>query len=179
MVGLPDNGVGEDTKSLNTLSGGHPLGGSRRQSLARRPSQVSIPSQVGILLVAEMSKLSPSYCEVSIPSQVGILLVVKVCGRIRRPGVGLNTLSGGHPLGGSDLCEFAEMDDCGSQYPLRWASSWWEPDSRRAELLRAAVSIPSQVGILLVDSISKAKAAGDVSQYPLRWASSWWRRRPR
>ncbi len=37
------------------------------------------------------------------------------------------------------------------------------------------VSIPSQVGILLVEEANYFREFIRKSQYPLRWASSWWR----
>ncbi len=62
---------------------------------------VSIPSQVGILLVAYWQRPLRDYAiEVSIPSQVGILLVGALCGLREIQYYRLNTLSGGHPLGG-------------------------------------------------------------------------------
>ncbi len=61
---------------LNTLTGGHPLGGSCSSAVLDESRDVSIPSQAGILLAG----LPPP------PSQDGW--------------VGLNTLTGGHPLGG-------------------------------------------------------------------------------
>ncbi len=62
--------------------------------------QVSIPSQAGILLAVELHVERPADHQVSIPSQAGILLAVDP-----GPVVGwqldrLNTLTGGHPLGG-------------------------------------------------------------------------------
>ncbi len=188
---------------LNTLSGGHPLGGSRLRIALRRlgivsiPSQVgillvvgvrlggreplgvSIPSQVGILLVgaSEKKKYSvedrsqyplrwasswwgaPLYIwfapgKVSIPSQVGILLVDFCLAMDQAAGTtGLNTLSGGHPLGGDCHAVVYDADGILSQYPLRWASSWWQS----AGFTIARTDKPSQ--------------------YPLRWASSWWRAR--
>ena len=113
----------------------------------------------------------------------------------------LNTLSGGHPLGGVALGYLAMFWN-ESQYPLRRASSWRTSPSSgpvptspvsipsQAGILLAGkadaiglssnvVSIPSQAGILLAgetlvpDSVPPAR-----SQYPLRRASSW-RGRPR
>ncbi len=63
---------------------------------------VSIPSQVGILLVVFRVILEPEGIEVSIPSQVGILLVGYSHCDVNDCAGGLNTLSGGHPLGGGD-----------------------------------------------------------------------------
>ena len=64
------------TTCLNTLSGGHPLGGQNMQRC------VSVP-------------------RVSIPSQAGILLAAAVLARTKSRHRRLNTLSGGHPLGGA------------------------------------------------------------------------------
>ncbi len=61
---------------------------------------VSIPSQVGILLVEGSFAAAHVLKVVSIPSQVGILLV------------------------GEDFIK-AYQALARSQYPLRWASSWW------------------------------------------------------
>ncbi len=63
---------------------------------------VSIPSQVGILLVAVFpTQREREYRMVSIPSQVGILLVgTPAATPTAGPAARLNTLSGGHPLGG-------------------------------------------------------------------------------
>ncbi len=61
-----------------------------------------------------------------------------------------------------------------SQYPLRWASSWWY-HLREEVFAKELVSIPSQVGILLVAEQRAGRGVYRVrSQYPLRWASSWW-----
>ncbi len=113
--------------SLNTLSGGHPLGGDGNVRPNADEARVSIPSQVGILLVADGDgNVRPDAHEVSIPSQVGILLVVSRW--FVSSGAGcrcLNTLSGGHPLGGHLTPAPAWSGPAASQYPLRWASSWW------------------------------------------------------
>ncbi len=135
------------SQGLNTLTGGHPLGGSKDASWMAS-NIVSIPSQAGILLAVlcpiqtvvslttsqyphrrasswrmgiwytasdcsrsqyphrrasswRAARFQPAvdYWQVSIPSQAGILLA----GGIRlsqRLAVRLNTLTGGHPLGG-------------------------------------------------------------------------------
>ncbi len=142
--------VRRPTSRLNTLSGGHPLGG--------KPSEAD-----------------PMRKRVSIPSQVGILLVEVRMNYIYNCYAGLNTLSGGHPLGGcrSSSCwlslsgvsipsqvgillvavaDHMNAAAAKSQYPLRWASSWWM-SMDEAVRLASSVSIPSQVGILLVDGI--------------------------
>ena len=89
--------------SLNTLSGGHPLGGRHRADSADMVHLVSIPSQAGILLAG------------------GAILrwILSV--------TGLNTLSGGHPLGGQ-LANCSRSCTLPSQYPLRRASSWRRHD---------------------------------------------------
>ena len=158
---------------LNTLSGGHPLGGSRSpwhvsmpfrsQYPLRRASSwrarlylatsdatiVSIPSQAGILLAAV--GIDRQTCElpvVSIPSQAGILLAGDATVLAAEAGQSLNTLSGGHPLGGMS--------------------------SRSVDGRAVQVSIPSQAGILLAASgIRVLDDRGQKSQYPLRRASSW------
>ncbi len=179
---------------LNTLSGGHPLGGPLR--LAQRVSQdrlntLSGGHPLGGWLLDFESQYHGS----------------------------LNTLSGGHPLGGLILVTLAGCGD-GSQYPLRRASSWREVDLARsaeevvglntlsgghplggwsllinpmpigvsipsqAGILLAEpaahdenqldhVSIPSQAGILLADAYRLADYLPTKSQYPLRRASSW------
>ena len=110
---------------------------------------------------------------------------------------GLNTLSGGHPLGGGDARQSDLRWTATSQYPLRRASSWRADDrvdqSGRRSLntlsgghplggvrigtctsATATVSIPSQAGILLAGWHShRCTATCMTSQYPLRRASSW------
>ena len=134
-------------------------------------SSVSIPSQAGILLAEIRLTIQLAVVRVSIPSQAGILLAVRSNGRsvhrmrrsqypLRRASSwrcgnrciaissrdGLNTLSGGHPLGG-------ERSRCNGT-------------DRR-------VSIPSQAGILLAGRHRCDRADTSWSQYPLRRASSW------
>ncbi len=87
--------------------------------------------------------------EVSIPSQAGILLagVNLACSWEERWSC-LNTLTGGHPLGGQLFLWQYRADPTVSQYPHRRASSWREVlDDQRAG--GEMVSIPSQAGILL------------------------------
>ncbi len=64
--------------------------------------------------------------------------------------IGLNTLSGGHPLGGQD-CTRRHADKIASQYPLRRASSW-RGFLATTSAATTFVSIPSQAGILLAVS---------------------------
>ena len=60
---------------LNTLSGGHPLGGCDGSSTVTVDVEVSIPSQAGILLAGICSVTDlHEMRSVSIPSQAGILL---------------------------------------------------------------------------------------------------------
>ena len=89
-------------RRLNTLSGGHPLGGEARSSCELGYRSVSIPSQAGILLAARSSAPAASGVD---QSQYPLrrasswrALVDK--GRAQQCERGLNTLSGGHPLGG-------------------------------------------------------------------------------
>ena len=63
--------------------------------------------------------------------------------------VSLNTLSGGHPLGGTPAASQA-APKVPSQYPLRRASSW-RPVLVRVGSTHRKVSIPSQAGILLAE----------------------------
>ncbi len=51
LGGGPDSGSHCMEGCLNTLSGGHPLGGARINQYNNTRGVVSIPSQVGILLV--------------------------------------------------------------------------------------------------------------------------------
>ena len=63
-------------RSLNTLSGGHPLGGRGSDRGVDTDSDVSIPSQAGILLAVSDAGTCEIPTTVSIPSQAGILLAV-------------------------------------------------------------------------------------------------------
>ncbi len=112
---------------------------------------------------------------VSIPSQAGILLAGASHASCGPRLDGLNTLSGGHPLGGLATTEKI-FNGSASQYPLRRASSWriegintlkyfcWSQyPLRRASSWRGVgqtthgldhyVSIPSQAGILLAGKL--------------------------
>ena len=159
---------------LNTLSGGHPLGGLAMLKRLVRPDLVSIPSQAGILLAGRDRCQRRPGRAVSIPSQAGILLAggqtstrttirrlsqyplrrasswrisptataeamlptsqypLRRASSWRRAAVmaeayrhrGLNTLSGGHPLGGWYSDVSPSWTGRQSQYPLRRASSW-------------------------------------------------------
>ncbi len=62
---------------LNTLTGGHPLGGIKTLYPPLATPEVSIPSQAGILLAVRARQTSQVLA------------------------YGLNTLTGGHPLGGA------------------------------------------------------------------------------
>ena len=216
------------TAGLNTLSGGHPLGGVIDDQRSSGYHAVSIPSQAGILLAGRMqvcrslavksqyplrrasswraaaSSSSEARSDVSIPSQAGILLAGMDLSTLQADcHVGLNTLSGGHPLGGSSYKSEQTVAES-SQYPLRRASSWrvghrhdrvrhgsrsqyplrrassWRTGMRAAVKASYIVSIPSQAGILLAGASSaRPVARRQESQYPLRRASSWrrWSRR--
>ena len=184
--------------SLNTLSGGHPLGGEQIVCHALTSRLVSIPSQAGILLAD-----GNAHCDPARPER-------------------LNTLSGGHPLGGCEVSRRSRsasrvsipsqagillagrhvqsvgMQRSSSQYPLRRASSWrripvrvWIVSAmvsipsqagillagqryRMASAMTVQVSIPSQAGILLAGArLTSRRAMRRSSQYPLRRASSW------
>ena len=65
--------------------------------------------------------------------------------------MGLNTLSGGHPLGGLKNNNKGGSHGL-SQYPLRRASSWRNSEQHE-QVGTSMVSIPSQAGILLAEPI--------------------------
>ncbi len=142
---------------------------------------VSIPSQAGILLAAErLGTPGASKQEVSIPSQAGILLAAESCLEVTSGNSrGLNTLTGGHPLGGkpehsgnggSTVC----LNTLTGGHPLGGPQknhrritchglntlTGGHPLGGRlippGSTSRSFVSIPSQAGILLAGSIGRA-----------------------
>ena len=85
---------------LNTLSGGHPLGGSFAGRQWQTASDVSIPSQAGILLAGWPSMLTHRHDVSQYPLRRASSWRAGTV-PIAEPAAGLNTLSGGHPLGGN------------------------------------------------------------------------------
>ncbi len=132
---------------LNTLTGGHPLGGYDTNGVTITNKVVSIPSQAGILLAVPSEKrrrietsglntLTGGH-PLGGPTQ-DVKVVVDD---------GLNTLTGGHPLGGEptiiQALEAKRLNTLTGGHPLGGPT---KEDGMDA-LLR--VSIPSQAGILL------------------------------
>ncbi len=124
-LGGPDcrRGVNMDTESLNTLTGGHPLGGA--DSIWRASQMLS------------------------------------AC---------LNTLTGGHPLGGADVlwcwgCQC--LNTLTGGHPLggrRWC--WLYPTYRCLNTLTGGHPLGGRV-------VEIETCHGELSQYPHRRASSW------
>ena len=112
----------KELEGLNTLSGGHPLGGDASGALSDPADSVSIPSQAGILLAAISERCRASAQQSQYPLRRASSWRLTAAPIVPDGAVRLNTLSGGHPLGGPR---------CGV-------------DGRRQP-----VSIPSQAGILL------------------------------
>ncbi len=173
LGGIDSEKSPERDPRLNTLTGGHPLGGrGSRCSTGTGFQQSQYPHRrASSWRVVPIRQLRPGGL-VSIPSQAGILLAVRLIWPSGIPQGCLNTLTGGHPLGGSSLT-FARLHGASlntltgghplgglchrtrsikllsSQYPHRRASSW-RLSTRRAVSLTPALS-----------------------QYPHRRASSW------
>ncbi len=168
---LPPSQERSGASCLNTLSGGHPLGGFDN------PTQdwyftVSIPSQAGILLAVTQIVNSIPDDIVSIPSQAGILLAAAV-----GYSIGKFQITSQYPLRRASSWRVAQARlpprTGRSQYPLRRASSW-----RSAS---AGATIRSRN---CLNTLSGGHPLGGIggkhepewwswSQYPLRRASSW------
>gem|GEM_PF-1083274 len=181
--------------SLNTLSGGQPLG-RYGSPMGDEEPRVSIPSQVGSLL-AEDGRLGvncsqPSQYPLRWAASWQIARAVQGEGEVR-----LNNLSGGQPLGRSRT----EADESGRHVvsiPSQVGSllavalsvvlgafmlvsipsqvgSLLAADGFVASRRLLKVSIPSQVGSLLAANGPALAGPVVMSQYPLRWAASWQR----
>ena len=84
----------------------------------------------------------------------------------------LNTLSGGHPLGGRPSCRRCTRH-ASSQYPLRRASSWREQRSGTIREPRIVSQYPLRRASSWRLAVASCGSCRRSSQYPLRRASSW------
>ena len=170
LGGAPRPGRTGPAASLNTLSGGHPLGGKVRdvQYTDGKMSQYPLRRASSWRSSASFRGIRPSRSQYPLRRASSWRRRKDLH---RRRVSSLNTLSGGHPLGGLGFSFFQHAAE-ESQYPLRRASSWRVGIPHLARKCRES-QYPLRRASSWRDPRRSRRRPPHWSQYPLRRASSW------